>query len=87
MPEISRFYGISIMMHYGLREHPPAHFHAFSASGDASFDIAGNLIDGSLPRRELNLIKKWADLHQAELAENWNLCWRNENPLKIDPLP
>jgi len=86
MPEISRFYGIKIYMHYGLREHPPAHFHAITSSSDAVFTLQGDLIEGELSTKEINMIRKWALLHQDELAHNWQMCWANENPFKIAPL-
>lgn len=86
MPEISRFYGIKIRMHYGMDEHPPAHFHARSSSGNASIGLDGTLLQGYLPAKELNMVKQWAVLHQAELARNWELCSNDENPFKIAPL-
>jgi hypothetical protein len=50
MPEISRFYGISIYLY--PREHPPAHFHAFYGDVEAVFDIATlQVMEGSLPNR------------------------------------
>lgn len=46
-----------------------------------------NLIEGTMPTRALSLILEWAREHQAELIENWNLCERNQQPRKIQPLP
>jgi hypothetical protein len=86
MPEISRFYGIKIRMHYGMDEHPPPHFHARSSSGNASIALDGTLLEGHLSAKELALVKQWVQLHQAELARNWELCTSDENPLKIAPL-
>ena len=37
MPELSRFYGIVIQMHFG--DHPPPHFHALYGSSKAVLDI------------------------------------------------
>ena len=44
------------------------------------------LIEGELPRRALNLILDWAELHQKELLDNWNLAANNEMPNSIKPL-
>jgi len=38
------------------------------------------------PRRALELVLDWAELHQAELMQDWDLCQRQELPRKIDPL-
>jgi hypothetical protein len=86
MPEISRFYGIKIRMHFGMHEHPPAHFHARSSSGNAAIALDGTLLEGYLPPNELAMVRQWAQIHQAELAHNWELCSTERNPLKIAPL-
>jgi hypothetical protein len=39
MPEISRFHGIKVRMHFGSREHPPPHFHARSSIGRALMSL------------------------------------------------
>jgi hypothetical protein len=44
------------------------------------------LIEGKLPRRALNLVLDWAELHQAELIEDWNLCEAKQQPKPIAPL-
>jgi hypothetical protein len=67
MPEISRFYGISIYLY--PREHPPAHFHAFYGDGEAVFEIATlRIIAGDIPNRARALVLDWATEHQGELA-------------------
>lgn len=44
------------------------------------------LIEGSLPRRAQELALDWAELHQAELLEDWALCAARQQPNKIAPL-
>jgi hypothetical protein len=85
MPEISRFYGIIISLLYN--DHAPPHFHAVYGEHEAGFDIKNlKLISGSMPRRASNLILDWAELHQKELLEAWELA-RSKKPLeKIEPL-
>lgn len=39
------------------------------------------VLRGRLPRRALELVLDWAELHQAELRENWQLA-RSDNQLK-----
>jgi hypothetical protein len=44
------------------------------------------MIEGSLPRRAQELALDWAELHQAELLEDWDLCASRQQPKKIPPL-
>ena len=86
MPEISRFYGISIKMYYG--DHLPAHFHA-EYSGDqlvVGIDTLA-IIAGKLPPRATGLVAEWASLHQRELRKVWQQALNLEPLDRIDPLP
>jgi hypothetical protein len=85
MPTISVFYGIIIRMFFD--EHAPPHFHAQYGEYKAIIDIQKlELMDGKLPRRAMELTLDWAELHQAELLEDWELCHRHLQPNKIEPL-
>lgn len=85
MPVISAFYGILIKMFFN--DHAPPHFHAEYAEFKATVDIEKlEVIEGDLPRRALELVLDWAELHQAELLKDWNLCLAKQQPKKIDPL-
>jgi hypothetical protein len=85
VPTISTFYGIIIRMFFD--EHAPPHFHAQYAEFKAAIAIRTlEVLDGRLPRRALELVLDWAELHQAELMQDWDLCQRQELPRKIDPL-
>lgn len=85
MPTISVFYGVMIQMFW--QDHAPPHSHALYAE-EALIDIRTlEVIEGSLPRRALALVLEWAQEHRPELAEDWELCRRNEHPRKIAPLP
>jgi hypothetical protein len=85
MPTISIFYGIVIQMFWN--EHAPPHFHAKYAEFKATIDIQSlQLIKGTLPRRALELVLDWAELHQQELLKNWDLCQADEKPQNITPL-
>jgi hypothetical protein len=86
MPRVSRFHGIVIAMYY--EEHGRAHFHARYAEHVASIaidDLA--VLQGSLPRRQLALVREWARLHRAELTINWERARREQPLLEIDALP
>jgi len=43
-------------------------------------------MEGSLPRRANQLVLDWAELHQNELLDNWDLCLTNHHPKTISPL-
>lgn len=85
MPTISMFYGLLIRMFFD--EHAPPHFHVEYAEHKAIIAIETlKVLRGSLPRRALELALDWAELHQRELMENWDLCQSKEVPKKIVPL-
>lgn len=85
MPSISEFYGIIIYMYWN--EHNPPHFHAKYQDKEAVVNINSlEVVESDLPRRGLNLVLDWAELHQKELLENWDLCENKEHPNKIEPL-
>ena len=73
MPTLSRFYGIIIRMYYQQAEHNPPHVHAFYGGNIAAVEIqTGAVLDGELPPKVLALVRKWIDLHQAELLDIWD---------------
>jgi hypothetical protein len=85
VPTISRFMGIVIAMFFD--DHGPPHFHARHADGSAKVRIdTVEVIDSSLPRRQLRLVLAWAELHQDELIENWRLARAGETLREIEPL-
>ena len=84
VPEVSCFYGIAIYMY--MSEHNPPHFHVKYQDYEAIVTIEGGVVTGSLPRRALNLVYEWLDLHKNELMENWKRMENKESIVKIDPL-
>jgi hypothetical protein len=85
MPEVSRFYGIVIRFYY--RDHPPMHFHAIYAEYEALIEIeTGNIHEGFLPKKALELVNERRLLHLEELKDAWQKS-RQEIPLSpIAPL-
>lgn len=85
MPEISKFYGISIYMFIG--DHNPPHFHVYYDGVSALVSIHdGVIMKGSLPPQVKRLINKWLEIHRTELLENWNRLSNSESALNIEPL-
>jgi hypothetical protein len=88
MPEISRFYGLSIRMYVerGERHHLP-HFHAIYQGKAAAFLIdTGELVGGYLPLRQRRLVEAWIELHRDELLANWHRLQNDEATTRIAPL-
>ncbi len=84
MPEISRFLGIVIAMFY--RDHSPPHFHALYGDYQVTVAIETGTIEGKFPKRALQHVLEWYELHEAELIQDWDLA-RNRLPLReIPPL-
>ena len=85
MPEISVFFGIRVTMYYD--DHNPPHFHADYNDKKVLVDILqGRVLSGAFPSKQLKYVLAWADIHQDELMENWELA-RQDLPLKkIAPL-
>ena len=85
MPIISNFFGIIVRMFFN--EHAPPHFHVEYAEYKASVNIQKlELMEGKLSRRAQELVLDWAELHQKELLEDWELCRQHQEPQKIEPL-
>ena len=85
IPEISRFFGIVILMHFN--EHAPPHFHARYGSSKCSIDLQTlTVMAGQLPRRAMAMTMEWAAEHRKELMEDWELCAKGQTPRKIAPL-
>jgi len=70
MAEICRFFGIVIQM-YG-NDHNPPHFHVMYNDYRAIVEIeSGEILQGSLPARQLKYVQVWCDIHNQELLENF----------------
>lgn len=85
MPTISMFRGIKIYMNW--REHQPPHFHATYGGEEVIISIKDiEVIEGTLPNKQLKMLLGWAAFHQEELMENWLLAEANQELFNIEPL-
>lgn len=83
MPEISRFYGITIKMYFLASEHNPPHIHAIYNKNIAVIDIQTlEVIKGEIPKRALRLVKEWIFIHKNEIKN----IWETQKFKKIEPL-
>lgn len=70
MPIISTFFGIIVRMYFD--DHAPPHIHVEYQGREALIAIDdGSVVQGSLPRRALALVRQWCLDHRDELAQNW----------------
>ena len=85
MPTISMFRGIKIFINY--RDHLPSHFHAEYGEYMCSVSIEEiEIMNGTMPNKQLKMIYGWAALHQEELREVWYLAQQQKELFPIDPI-
>lgn len=61
-------------------------FFWFAKEYQAIVTIEDGIVKGELPRRALNLVYEWLDLHKNELMGNWKRLILFESPEPIKPL-
>ena len=84
VPELSRFLGIVIRMHF--RDHLPPHFHAEYGEFEITVGIDRGIIQGRFPRRALTAVLEWFLVHRAELEENWERASQGLPLHPVEPL-
>ena len=83
MPILSRFYGIVIRMYFQQAEHNPPHIHALYGDDMAEVDIRnGEIIEGSLPPKALEMVREWIELNKKDLL----LMWETQEFRSVPPL-
>ena len=85
MPTICIFRGIKIYMNW--REHQPPHFHAKYGGEEVVIGINdAEVLEGSIPSKQLKLLLGWTVLHQDEFMDNWKLAEQKQDLFQIEPL-
>lgn len=65
----------------------PPHFHAFYGSSEILVSIEEvDVLEGSMPSKQLKMLLGWAAFHQEELRENWELAKEQQELFPIEPL-
>ena len=59
MPEISRFYGLIILMNF--KDDNPPHFHVWYGNFKAIITIQDGIVKGEMPQRALKISMEMAD--------------------------
>ena len=63
------------------------HIHVAYSEFKAVLQIPdGEVLDGSLPSKQMKLVQAWIAIHQDELMADWQLASEGQTPFKIDPL-
>lgn len=61
--------------------------HAEYQDDEAVFSILdGEVISGSLPRKQTRLVQAWIELYQESLLIDWKLAVTGQEPFRIEPL-
>ena len=85
MPTICMFRGIKIFINW--RDHLPLHFHATYSGQEVLVSINDlEVLEGSMPNKQLKMLLGWAALRQDQLIENWNLAANKQDLFPIEPL-
>ena len=48
--------------------------------------LGGEVISGSLPRKQTRLVQAWIELYQESLMIDWKLAVTGQEPHRIEPL-
>ena len=85
MPTISMFRGIKVYINW--HDHMPPHFHAKYGSSEVIVSIKDiEVIEGTMPNKQLKMLLGWAAFHQEELMENWELATQQQELFAIEPM-
>lgn len=85
MPTISMFRGIKITMYWA--DHMPPHFHASYGGEEVLISITDlEVLEGTLPGKQLKMVLGWAALRQDQLMDNWDLATKRQELFVIEPL-
>ncbi len=86
MPELCRLNGLVIVMLFNdTIQHNKPHIHAYYGEYEASVALDGELLAGSLPRKQYKILVGWLLYHEEEVYKAWNLAVKGEHFDKIKP--
>lgn len=69
-----------------FNEHGVPHFHAVYGEYEITVEVETGAVHGEFPGRALRLVLDWAELHKAELFEDWLLARKGQPLKRIAPL-
>ena len=87
MPAISMFFGIIVRMQSEKGgKHNKPHIHALYGEYEIVVALDGEVLEGSIPPKQLKMLEGWMAIHEDELNANWKMLSEGEGFFKIDPL-
>lgn len=87
MPIVSQFYGIIISMYFNdTDKHHLPHIHVQYAEYRCSIDFNGNILSGTIPNKQKNLIVAWIELRKEDLTTLWHMLQTGKEAFTIEPL-
>ena len=69
-----------------FNDHNPPHFHAQYGDFEIIVEIDSGIVEGKFPRRALNMVMEWYEMHKDDLMLNWELIKTTGEFKKIAPL-
>lgn len=60
--------------------------HVYYGEYEAPVGVDGELLAGSLPRRQMKIVVGWLALHEEEVHAAWNKAVQGEHFDKVDPM-
>ena len=73
----------SHMLFRDTQQHNKPHVHVHYGEYEVSVGVDGELLAGSLPRRQLKIVAGWFALHEEEVYAAWNRAVQGEHFDKI----
>ncbi|MBR3767570.1 MAG: DUF4160 domain-containing protein [Clostridia bacterium] len=79
------FRGIKIRIKW--KDNRPPHFYATYGGDEVIVSINElDVLEGTMPSKQLKMLLGWAAFHQSELIENWLLAEQNQELFPINPM-
>lgn len=86
MPELTRFKGIVLYLQFkDIQHHNMPHVHVYYGEFEASVGLDGEVLAGSLPKKQLCQIQEWLKNHKDKTLEAWKLAVEGKHFEKIKP--
>lgn len=87
MPELSNFAGIYVYLRFGdTVQHYKPHVHVQYGDYAAVVSLDGELLAGSIPKKQFKILVGWLALREEEVYRAWNRAVRCEHFEKVRPL-
>lgn len=72
-----------ILIYIYAFDHNPPHIHVRSGSGEFTVTLKDRVVEGKAKVKEIQLVNRFIDEHEAELFEIWGRAQRGEKIEKV----